>query len=365
MRRSTILTLWLVILVSLPAASAAANGSPEHGESQAARSSKAKAPRAGAGEGRPLTLAVIGDTPYDDAQTAAFPALVAGVNADHGVRTVVHLGDIKSGQPCTDEFFRGRRDLYHTFADPFVLTPGDNDWTDCHRPAFGAFVPTERLDSLRKIFYPRPNRALGGMPAMLVHPQSHNPRFSAYVENVLWSGARTVFSTLHVVGSNNDLVPWFVDTRVMPVAPEAPQNTALRTAEYEQRLAADLAWLDHTFAVAHHNHARGVVVAMQANLWVKRLFSDADVSGFDAIVQRIATLAKGFRGEVLLLQGDTHEYFTDAPLTAGSPENGVTTTAPNVTRIVVQGETASEWLRLRVSPRAKKPFSWQRMPVPG
>lgn len=360
MRRSTILTFWLVALVSLPMGTAAAQRPSGHGKNPAA---SAKAPGVGAGKGKPLTLAIIGDTPYDDAQTATFPALVAAVNADRGVRTVVHLGDIKSGQPCTDEFFRGRRDVYETFDDPFVLTPGDNDWTDCHRPAFGAFVPTERLDSLRKIFYPKPARALGGTPAMAVRPQSRDPRFSAYVENVLWSRARTVFSTLHVVGSNNDLVPWFVDTRVMPIGPEAPQYTALRTAEYTERLAADLAWLDRTFAVARREHARGVVISMQANLWVKRLFSDADVSGFDAIVQRVATLAKAFRGEVLLLQGDTHEYLTDKPLTAGSPENGVTTAASNVTRIVVEGETASEWLRLRVSPGAKKLLSWRRMPV--
>ena len=63
-------------------------------------------------------------------------------------------------------------------------------------------------------------------------------------------------------------------------------------AEFDQRLAADVAWLNRTFAVARREHARGVVIAMQANLWVKRLFSDAVVSGFDAIMQRIAALAK-------------------------------------------------------------------------
>ena len=87
------------------------------------------------------------------------------------------------------------------------------------------------------------------------------------------------------------------------------------------------------------------------------------MSGFDAIVQRIATRAKSFTGAVLLLQGDTHQYLTDKPLAAGSPENGVTTTAPNVTRVVVEGETAAEWLRLRVNPGAKAFFSWKRMPV--
>ena len=341
MRRSTMLMMVLALGLAPTTASAASSGSAR----------------------KASTLAVIGDTPYDDAQLAAFPKLVKAINADRSVRTVVHLGDMKSGQPCTDQFFTGRLALYDTFSDPFVFTPGDNDWTDCHRTAFGAFIPTERLDSLRRIFYPRPDRALGSRPVLRVRPQSRDAKFSQYVENVMWSRARAVFSTIHVVGSNNDLVPWFVDTRVKPVAPEAPQHTALRTAEFDRRLAADLAWLDRTFAVARRDHARGVVIAMQANLWVERLFPGEDVSGFDAIVKRIATLARSFHGEVLLLQGDTHEYFDDRPLTAGSPENGVSTVAPNVRRIVVQGETASEWLRLRVDPRAKKLFSWKRRRV--
>jgi hypothetical protein len=312
---------------------------------------------------KPYTLAVIGDTPYDDAQLAAFPKLVDDIDADRNVRTVVHLGDMKSGQPCTDAFYASRRTLYDTFAEPFVFTPGDNDWTDCHRSQFGAFVPTERLDSLRRIFYPRPDRALGGSPALRLRPQSRDARFSAYVENVMWSRARAVFATIDVPGSNNDLVPWFVDTRVTPVAPETAQNTALRTAEFERRMAANLAWLDRAFAVARRDRARGVVIAMQANMWVKRLEASADVSGFDALVRRIATRARQFRGEVLVLQGDTHEYLTDRPLKAGSPEHGVTTRAPNVRRVVVQGETSSEWLRLRVSPGAKKLFSWTRRRV--
>ena len=318
---------------------------------------------ASGGAGKPTTIAVIGDTPYDDAQLAAFPKLVKAINANRDVRAVVHLGDMKSGQPCTDAFYASRRALYDTFSDPFVLTPGDNDWTDCHRPQFGAFVPTERLDSLRRIFYPRPDRALGGTPALRLRPQSRDARFSDYVENVMWSRARAVFSTIHVIGSNNDLEPWFVDTRLPSPPPETPQNRALRTAEYERRQAANLAWVDRTFTVARRENARGVVLAMQANLWLQRLESGADVSGFDAIVRRIATRAKAFGGEVLLLQGDTHKYLADRPLKAGSPENGVTIKAPNVRRVVVKGETASEWLRLRISPGAKTLFSWKRRPV--
>jgi hypothetical protein len=32
-----------------------------------------------------------------------------------------------------------------------------------------------------------------------------------------------------------------------------------------------------------------------------------------------------------------------------------------MTRVVVQGETTSEWLKLTVDPRAAELFTWQRM----
>lgn len=37
--------------------------------------------------------------------------------------------------------------------------------------------------------------------------------------------------------------------------------------------------------------------------------------------------------------------------------------APNLTRIVVGGETASEWLRLTVDARAREVFAWSRQLV--
>jgi hypothetical protein len=72
-----------------------------------------------------ITFAVIGDTPYDAAQEAALPGLVASVNADRRVRFVAHLGDIKSGStPCSDAYFGRVRTLLDSFADGVVYTPG-------------------------------------------------------------------------------------------------------------------------------------------------------------------------------------------------------------------------------------------------
>ncbi len=294
------------------------------------------------------TLAVIGDTPYGPAQVAAFPDLVADINGDPGVDLVLHLGDIKTGSStCSDKRFKRLRALFDTFEDPFVYTPGDNEWTDCHRAAAGGYLPTKRLRRLRQIFYPRPGRALGGRP-MRMRTQAEQPGFEAFVENQLWVRSQVVFSTVHVVGSSNGLAPW------SDVAETAKQRR-LRLAEFERRLAADLAWLDRTFALAEEREARGVVLAMQADM-----FAGAGGDGYDDIVQRIAERASRFDGPVLLLEGDTHKFLVDQPLTSGSSTHAVTTAAPNVTLIVVEGETAGEWLRLSVNPRAARLFSWTR-----
>ena len=33
--------------------------------------------------------------------------------------------------PCVDENYKAIYDSFQTIRHPFVLTPGDNDWTDC------------------------------------------------------------------------------------------------------------------------------------------------------------------------------------------------------------------------------------------
>src|SRR5688572_21919946 len=82
-----------------------------------------------------VTYAVIGDVPYGTEQEASFGTLISAINTDPKVRTVVHVGDTKNGStPCSDERLTAVRDAFETFEDPVVYTPGDNEWTDCHRP---------------------------------------------------------------------------------------------------------------------------------------------------------------------------------------------------------------------------------------
>ncbi len=292
-------------------------------------------------DGRPGSAAfhvgVIGDSPYGPDQFFEFPDLVADVNADPDVSLVLHLGDIKSGSTrCDDSYFAQIRGYFDDLEDPLVYTPGDNEWTDCHRANNGAYNPYERLEKIRELFFPQPWLSLGQHKQLLT-PQGLSPALGEFVENSMWLRDRIAFATLHVVGSNNGLAPWTGST-----APNAEQ-----VAEVGRRINSTLAWVDAAFVLARASGASGVVLAMQADTFFG---SNEQLEGFAAILERIQTRAAAFRKPVLLLQGDTHVFTVDKPL-AG---------APNVTRIVVQGETASEWLELTLDPNSPGVFSWQR-----
>ena len=280
----------------------------------------------------PLRIAVIGDTPYGDQQEAAFPRLVDAINGHFDLDLVLHVGDIKTGgSTCSAQRFRRLRGLFDTFDDPLVYTPGDNEWTDCHRARAGGYAPEGRLALLRRTFYPRPGMSLGGR-SMQVRAQSFQRGFAPFVENQLWTARQVVFSTVHVVGSNNG--------RDLRRGREA----------FERRLAAALAWLDRTFEAAARPGTKGVVIALHADMFAARA-----QTGFSALIQRLRRRAKAFDGPVLLLNGDTHRYRVEQPIAD----------APNLTQLVVQGETTDEWLRLEVDPQTPEVFFFARRSTEG
>ncbi|HEX6754856.1 MAG TPA: hypothetical protein VF109_02805 [Mycobacteriales bacterium] len=258
------------------------------------------------GEGEGYTFAVIGDIPYTDAQIAGFPAVVAQINADPSVRWVDHLGDIKSGSTlCSDDYFATIRSDFDRFEDPLVYTPGDNEWTDCHRPAAGGYDPLERLAAVRQVFFPVPGRTLGQDPARVLSQAGQG-----LPENVRWRRAGVSFSALHIVGSNNSLVPWTGNTAPTPE----------QTAEVLARTSAVIQEIHDAFAVAKQDHQRAVVLLTQADMFDPTVAdpSFADYYGFQPIVRAIAREATDFRRPVHLFNGDSHVFNSDNPLGVGS-----------------------------------------------
>src|SRR5262249_53562808 len=92
---------------------------------------------------RASTLAVYGDAPYGTSPTDVTefdltPSFIAAVNADPKVELVLHVGDIHSGkQYCTEAYDRSIYKLWTAFKKPLIYTPGDNEWTDCHKSGEG------------------------------------------------------------------------------------------------------------------------------------------------------------------------------------------------------------------------------------
>ena len=294
------------------------------------------------------TIAVIGDTPYGDAQIAGFPGDIAEINADPDVQRVIHLGDIKNGSSrCDDSYFAARFADFQTFADPLVYTPGDNEWTDCHRANNGGYTPTERLAAIRTLFFPRPGRTLG-QDQRKVDYQSR-----AYPENVMWDASRVQYGVVHVVGSNDSQLPWFTDRAS---GPETPAERQLQVEEYTGREAAGLEWVNTLFDRAEQRHVAGVVLGMQADMWDPAAAAGT-LTAFDPYKELIARRAAEFGRPVLLFEGDSHVFTVDRP--AGMPAN--------LTRVVVQGSTSvpHEWLRLHIDPKSDGVFSCEVIPFGG
>jgi hypothetical protein len=304
------------------------------------------------------TYAIIGDTPYGAAQIANFPNDIKAINSDPNVQLVVHLGDIKDGSSrCDTSYFQQIRSNFATFADPLVYTPGDNEWTDCHRTNNGGYQPDERLATIRSLFFDRPGHTLGA-DRLVAHQRA------PYVENVLWSDADTVFGTLNVPGSNNDLAPWFD-------ANETDDQRQRQLQEYAGRLVADLRWIDRVFDAAQEQRASAVVVGIQADMFDPAAIAGDATSGFTPLVRELAKRARQFHKPVLLLNGDSHLYEDDTPLADPDGTNnklyGIKQAVPNLRRITVQGSTNAphEWLKLKIDPNTDDVFSWKNITFGG
>jgi hypothetical protein len=296
------------------------------------------APRVLAPAGESFSFALIGDVPYSAGAEERFERMLQAINDDRSIRFVLHAGDLKgSGEPCSDELLRRRLAQLQFVWTALVYTPGDNDWTDCHRAGAGGHRPLERLDALRRHAYPEPGRSLGQAPLAL---QSQ----TGFPENAQFMHGRVAFVTLHVTGSNNGLEPWR--------AP--PADNAVRREEqlvaFGQREAANLAWLAAAFARARADDAIGVVVLMHANPRFELPPGDGRRAGFEAIIDALRRLTAEFDRPVLLLQGDGHLFLVDRPLAGASPP------LPNLRRVQAFGHPWMEWIRIDVDPGSAAVF---------
>lgn len=302
------------------------------------------------------TWAVIGDVPYGAAQIEAFPGWVDDINAGEP-DAVFHVGDIKSGSGrCDDQYYLDIKTQFDRFESPLIYTPGDNEWTDCHRVNNGAYDPLERLAFLRSVFY-APAQHRGDGRAIRTEAAVGLP------ENLTFRRDGIDVAVLHVVGSNDGTLPW----RGLGLA----SPTAEQLADQEARMTNALELVARSFETARQRNDRAVVLMMQADMFDPSWpVTYEAVSAFEPLVQLIAEESATFEGEVYLFDGDSHTFQVDQPLAAGSSwleMYSVTTPAENLTRVTVDGSSNNwNWLEVTVAPRGQEPvLSWERVPYSG
>lgn len=288
-----------------------------------------------AGAATSYGFAVIGDTPYGDTQLSLFPKRIAQINADPNVRMVGHLGDIGTGV-CSDAYYKKIKANFDKFADPLVYTPGDNEWADCHSASIGKANPLERLAAIRSVFFPKGGRTLGRNPISVTAQ-------SGYKENVKFAAGGLTVSTLHIVGSENDLRPWS--------GLGFTKATTEQVAEEKARANAAVAQIQSAFATAKANKSRAVVLMTQADMFAPGIQNSDYRIAFQSIVRTIASESKAFKKPVFLFNGDTHIYAKDKPLNNEQWLSfyGISGAASNLTRVSVEGETdVDEYVRVNV-----------------
>jgi hypothetical protein len=301
--------------------------------------------QAPAGPASGFAFALIGDLGYFPQEEPWVDNVLADLNRNP-LAFVVHIGDLSSPRfACTNELWARRLAQFRASAHPFVYTPGDNDWTDCHAPTIPGGDPLERLAKLRTGFF-EGDYPLGQHTFTLTRQsQSADPTLSKYRENVRWDFGGVTFLTLHVTGSNNGL-----------------GRTPEGDAEYSERNRANLAWLRQGFEHAKVSNSRGIMIMQQANLFPEfPPFSGTpqDPSGITDLRGELEKEATAFDKPVVLVHGDSHFFRIDKPFcprpVRGAP---VTPAVENFTRVETFGTPYHHWIHVTVDPADPAVFTF-------
>ncbi|WP_018151749.1 hypothetical protein [Leeia oryzae] len=294
-----------------------------------------------------------GDMPY--AKNGDMPKMQAVINSiNHSdIRFSIYDGDIKDGSSeCTDGVYTDAITMFNTLKKPAVYVPGDNEWTDCHRTNNGGYNNLERLSHLRKVMFGK-SESFGQQTMPLVHQAPAGEKFS---ENVRFEFGKIVFVGLNIPGSNNNMVTDNKDCTKKSARDQAQCDAD--NAEYLERDAANIDWLKSSFDQAKARHAKGLVLVFQADpgfdLPETEEVDESKLPGYQAyrkFMEAVATETAGFKGQVLLVHGDTHFFKVDKPLY--NPLKMLN----NFTRLQTFGSPSNHWVRVTVDTKRPEVFT--------
>jgi hypothetical protein len=319
---------------------------------------------------RPFQFGLIGDTGYTSVGIEEFKRLLAAINR-MDLAFVVHVGDFQADprgwnpnptrgpEPCTDERYKDVYESFQSVKHPLILTPGDNDWTDCVHLQVRKVDALQLLSKVRTMFFPE-GRSLG-QRAIAVQSQKADPAHDKFVENLRWSMGGMTFATIHIVGSNDNYG-------------RAPEMDA----EHVERKAANIAWMKEAFARAKADNSRGLVLMIQANPgfenhWPARpkqlyfaLFRGVrppdppQPTGYDDYIKVLAEELESYEKPVAFLHGDTHTFRIDQPLFSKKTNRRF----ENFTRVETFGDPETHWVRVTVDPADPQLFRFNAEIIP-
>ncbi len=316
-------------------------------------------------------IALIGDMPYGTANEPRYERVIAEINKQ-GVEFTAHIGDTKSGSTrCDDSHYAKTLAWFNSFEKPLLYSVGDNEWTDCMRANNGGYNPLDRLSLIRRTYFTN-NMSLGKNP-IAVQRQSDDENYAAYVENAMLVKGPVVYVTIHMPGSNNNLE--------YKLTQGNPNPFYDNDREYTSRNAANIAWLRKAFQTARDTKSFGVMILAQANIF--EAFMDtttgATHSGFQDFVAALREETVKFKGEVVLVTGDSHYMRVHKPLTERYPACVSQTgdckafdaaldargnTILNFTAVEVPGSANVHWTLCHVRPGSRNLFNFEFMIVP-
>ncbi len=234
---------------------------------------------------------MLGDVPYTQSEIRSLDGFIERMNAQP-LAFVVHVGDIGTSarsQGCSDAWLEARRAQFARLRHPFILLPGDNEWTDCAKHGMD---PQARLVRWRELF-------CADVAGLVLERQP------GHCENLRWHAPGLAFIGLNVPGGGN---PDLGDAR----------------------MAATLEWLDESLAWAESRRARTIFVFMHADPRFERVGTTDAYARLRAV---LATHAAWYADRLVLVHGDLHTYRDDYPL-------------PGLRRIEVWGSPIVSWLRI-------------------
>ena len=326
------------------------------------------------GRGDTYAIGLWGDLPYSDVQAqVGVPNLIADMNRQNLVFTAQD-GDLKAGSgtpgsatvtTCADGLYTQALGYFNALRAPAVFTPGDNDWTDCDRPANGGFNSLERLDHERQLFFNTPFTLGQHKMRQEVQTTPLCPGVSGpvqCVENRRWTVNHVTYATLNIQGSCNNLC-----------------DTAPDPAEEAGRNAADIAWMQQTFDEATARHSAAVMLISQADpgfdlsdgtrapLRNPKTLAETDgqPDGFQSFLLALRTEVIAFDKPVAYVHGDSHYFRIDKPFLDSAGQR-----LANFTRVETFGDNQANgtndvnWLKVTVDPSSREVFSYQPQIVP-